>query len=45
MIADRIIDLIAHFAVDNDLFSAEDCQMLGGVGLLDTELLNQLSGR
>ena len=43
MIADRIIDLIAYFAADNDLFGPENCQMLRGIGLFDAELFNQLS--
>ena len=45
MIADRIIDLVAHLPVDDDLFGPEDSQVLGRVGLLDPELFNQLSGR
>src|SRR5215472_1620716 len=44
-IADRIVNLIAHFPAHHDLFGPEDCQMLRGVGLLDAEFFHQLSGR
>ena len=43
-IADRIIDLVAHLPVDDDLFGPQDSQMLGRVGLLDPEFFNQIPG-
>src|ERR1043166_1540691 len=44
-IPDRVIDLVAHLPADHDLFGPKYGQMLRGVGLLDTELFDQLSSR
>ena len=44
-IADRIVNLVAHLAADDDLFGPEHSQMLRGIGLLDAKRVDQLSRR
>jgi hypothetical protein len=44
-IAHRVEDLVAHFAGDDDLLSAEDGEMLRDVGLLHAQFRDQRPGR
>jgi hypothetical protein len=43
-VAEGIEDLVAFFAIDEDLFTAEDGEVLGGVSLFEAELLDELAG-
>lgn len=40
-IAERIEDLVSFFAGEDEVFCAEDGEVLGGVGLFDTDLFDE----
>src|ERR1700677_2564712 len=44
-VADRVKDLVAGLPVDDNLFGAQDGEVLGDVGLLHAEFFDQCAGR